>query len=343
MALADMAVGAGQVIDLLRQRKLAEYQAYLEQQERDRRAQLDQGRLDLDRQRVGQDASQFDARLGLDRDKLGVEQQQFEANAPERDARAGFIRTQTKDLEQKPLYAEADRQADEAKAKTQHGYRLREIAAQGALRTPAQERIVQVEGPDGKAVWVRESDAVGRPAAQAARAITGAERKELGFFQRMLDAERNARKVENDVSAWDIGVSDWSPAFIENWLKSDAGKRYTQAQRMFTEGRLRADSGAAVPANEYTMDRQTNFRIGNDDEATIKQKRASRLTAMRGQANRSGRALQEYYGEGETLDSLLKEFEEGGGLVPMVAPDGRRLQVPPDKVAEMEAHGAKRQ
>ncbi len=32
----------------------------------------------------------------------------------------------------------------------------------------------------------------------------------------------------------------------------------------------------------------------------------------------------------------------GGEPVPMIAPDGRQLMVPPEKVAEMEAHGAKR-
>ena len=66
---------------------------------------------------------------------------------------------------------------------------------------------------------------------------------------------------------------------------------------------------------------------------------------MRGIGNASGRALGEYYGEGTTLESRLKDFEEqgtAGGPVAMIAPDGRPLMVPAEKVAELEAKGAKR-
>jgi hypothetical protein len=183
--------------------------------------------------------------------------------------------------------------------------------ARSMPRSQGSSRLVQVMGPDGTAVWMPESAAAGMRATQAPRAVTGAERKELGFFQRMLNAERNARAVEGDVSSWDVGASEWAPGFLENWIKTPAGKKYAQAQRMFTEGRLRADSGAAVPQNEYEADATTNFRRGGDDDAVITQKRNSRLTTLRGQANRAGRALQEYYGDGVNIDELLKEFASG--------------------------------
>lgn len=72
------------------------------------------------------------SRLDLDRDRLTQDQEEFTAGAPERDARVGHLRVQTRDLEQKPLYAERDRQAEEAAAATAHTNRLAEIGAQGA-------------------------------------------------------------------------------------------------------------------------------------------------------------------------------------------------------------------
>lgn len=313
------ALGAdAELRQMVAERIAAEMEQRKQQVENYKLSQADRG-MDLEGQRI--DVSKGD---------LGLRTRVHDEGAPQREAQTGYIRTQTADLEGKPM-READARAHAGMMQERgHQNELAQIGAQGqqnrqtaqagaGLRT-TNERIVQVEGPDGKSVWVRESDAVNKPAAQAARAITGSERKELGFFQRMLDAERNARKVEDDVSGWDISVGDMAPGFLENWLKSDKGKQYTQAQRMFTEGRLRADSGAAVPQPEYDTDRKTNFRIGNDDKATIAQKRNSRLTAMRGQANRAGRALQEYYGEGSSIDSLLSEFADQQAAVAGATP-----------------------
>jgi hypothetical protein len=176
-----------------------------------------------------------------------------------------------------------------------------------------------------------------------ARPSLGAERSTLGYFNRMLEAERNARRVEDKLGGGDLAAQQYAPGWLENWLQSDEGQQYTQAQRMFTEARLRKESGAAIPQNEFDTDRKTNFRIAGDTPELVKQKRAARITTMRGLGNAAGRALPEFYGEGKSVDELLKEFEESGGqAVAMVAPDGRPLMVPAEKVAEMEAAGAKR-
>jgi hypothetical protein len=151
------------------------------------------------------------------------------------------------------------------------------------------------------------------------RPITGAERKTLGFFQRMLEAERNARAVEGQVGNRDFAAEYAPGAALENFLKSEAGQKYTQAQRTFTEGRLRKESGAAIPQGEYDTDRDTNFKRPGDKDESVAQKRASRLKLLRGAANESGRALQEFFGDDATIDSLLSEFTDkqppgtGGG------------------------------
>jgi hypothetical protein len=156
------------------------------------------------------------------------------------------------------------------------------------------------------------------------RPVTGSERKVLGFFQRMLEAERNARSVEGDVSGRDF-AAEWLPgSVLENFAKSEAGQKYTQAQRTFTEGRLRKESGAAIPQGEYDTDRDTNFRRPGDTAESVKQKRSSRVKLLRGAANEAGRALQEFYGEDATIDALLSEFNEPADTSTGPAPGTRR-------------------
>lgn len=169
----------------------------------------------------------------------------------------------------------------------------------------------------------------------------GAEKNALAFFNRMLEAERNTRAVEGKQSGWDVGVAAMAPQALQTWLQSPEGQMATQAQRTFTEARLRKESGAAIPQSEYDTDRTTNFRVPGESKETSAQKRRSRLTTMRGLGTQAGRALQEYYGD-KSLDDILSEFNEPAAAVPMVAPDGRSLMVPAEKVAELEAKGAKR-
>lgn len=192
------------------------------------------------------------------------------------------------------------------------------------------DRLVQVMGPDGTPIWARESDAVGKPATQAARAVTGQERKVLGFFQRMLEAERNARSVEEQLTDQDFAAEYLPGEWLENMARTKPGQQYAQAQRMYTEGRLRKESGAAINKDEYDKDRTTNFRRPSDSPEVLKQKRAARLVTLRGAGNEAGRALQEFYGPEATLDSLLSEFAEKSS-----APERRPIPGIPGGIAEL--------
>lgn len=201
-------------------------------------------------------------------------------------------------------------------------------------KAPKDERLVQVMDASGQPIWVRESEAVGRPATQAARAVTGQERKVLGFFQRMLEAERNARAVEDKIGLRDFAAEHAPTEWLENWMHSKEGQNYVQAQRTFTEGRLRKESGAAIANSEYDKDKTTNFRRPNDTPESIAQKRASRLTTLRGAANEAGRALEEFYGTGTTIDSLLSEFDVGKSS-PKPELKGLGVNVAPPKSGEI--------
>lgn len=164
---------------------------------------------------------------------------------------------------------------------------------------PRDERLVQIEGADGKAVWVRESDAVGRPAAQAARAITGQERQTLAFYNRAKEADDLANQVEESIASAGLG-SQLQQQYAPNMLQTQDQQRYRQAQRAFTEARLRKESGAAIPVSEYENDARTYFAQPGDSPEVRAQKRAARMTVLEGLKFSSGRAYEEFYGETPT-------------------------------------------
>ena len=216
-----------------------------------------------------------------------------------------------------------------------------QAGAAARFREPDRGRksIQQVVGPNNEVAFVSVDLDTGAatpiqlPAGMAPnkppKPITGAERQAVSFFNRMLEAERNARGVEGKLTGVDLGAAEMAPDFIENWLKSKEGQAYTQAQRTFTEGRLRKESGAAVPPAEYENDRRTNFRIAGDAPDIVKQKRGSRVQTMRGIGNSAGRALQEFYGQDASLDSLLGEFADAE-----MAPLHRPIPGLPGAIAE---------
>jgi hypothetical protein len=239
------------------------------------------------------------------------------------------VQAQTGEIQRKPIAEQQDRDFTTSRDKTHHANRMREIGAskvQSGDDSGQYTSIQQVVGPDGKpalAIVDRRAGTMkpvqmpqGFEPNRPARPVTGAERQTLNYFNRMLEAERNARAVEDKVNGTDLAASEMAPGFIENWLKSKEGQQYSQAQRTYTEARLRKESGAAIPPGEFDSDRRTNFRAMGDKPESLKQKRGSRLQTLKGIGNASGRALQEYYGEGATLDELLKEFADAQAQAP---------------------------
>jgi hypothetical protein len=71
-------------------------------------------------------------RLGLDRDKLGEDTRQFNAEAPNREAGRLLTVAQTGEIQRKPLAEQEGRLFTTTRDKTQHGYQMQEIGAQGA-------------------------------------------------------------------------------------------------------------------------------------------------------------------------------------------------------------------
>ena len=165
-------------------------------------------------------------------------------------------------------------------------------------KAPKDDRLVQIQGPDGTAIWVPEAEAKGKPAAQAARGVTGQERTHLGFYNRARKAFEDSDLVADKIGR---GFVDEQRTAYEgpgsNYLKSEEQQAYRQAQRAFTEARLRKESGAAIPDHELTADAKTYFAQPGDTPAVLAQKKAAREEVLRGMAYGAGKAYDEYYGE----------------------------------------------
>jgi hypothetical protein len=180
------------------------------------------------------------------------------------------------------------------------------------MRQPSEGRLVQIQGPNGAPVWVREGDAVGKPAAQAARAVTGAERQTLAYYNRAKDAGDLVGPLEDKIAK--MGMAGQAGLqHLPNWMQPSENQSYRQAQRAFTEARLRKESGAAIPTGEYENDSQTYFAQPGDTPATLTQKRKARESVLEGMKFSSGKAFNEFYGDDAAAASAPAGQRPSGG------------------------------
>jgi len=170
------------------------------------------------------------------------------------------------------------------------------------------EPLVSIVGDDGKPVLVRRRDAVGKtPATGSQKPATGLERRALNFFNRARQADLDLEALESDVLGLSLGGQTWMQ-YAPNFAQTELGQLYTQAQRAFTEARLRKDSGAAIPEQEFENDRKTYFVQPGDSEATIEQKRRGRAAVLASLGFESGQALGEYVGDPDEASRIVNEY-----------------------------------
>jgi hypothetical protein len=136
---------------------------------------------------------------------------------------------------------------------------------------------------------------------------TGIEKQSLNFFNRAKQASEELERTETQIAQAGLLAQGWQ-ATAPNWLQSAEAQSYTQAQRAFTEARLRKDSGAAIPEHEFANDRRMYFVQPGDDPATVEQKRRSRSAALASMAFTAGNALAEFYGE--DAKGLIEGFKK---------------------------------
>lgn len=183
-------------------------------------------------------------------------------------------------------------------------------------------------GPDGKPIRVRREDAIGKaPASGTEKASSGVQKRVLNFFNRAEQADKDLEKLEPEIEKLGLGGQAWQ-AIMPNFAQTQLGQSYTAAQRAFTEARLRKDSGAAIPAEEFDSDRKTYFVQPGDSKKTIQQKNRARAAMLASLAFESGQALGEYIGDADeakaTVDRYKARASGAGGQVVVTAPDGSK-------------------
>lgn len=165
-------------------------------------------------------------------------------------------------------------------------------------------RLVIIQTPDGPR-YVTPSEALGKPPGSAARvtprAATPAERQSLAFYQRANGAvedlsrpyDKRGRSLEMIVATSGL-PQQVRGRMAPNWAQSQEQQQYRQAQRAFTEARLRKESGAAIADHEYENDSKMYFAQPGDLPPTIRQKQRARARVLAGLKNSAGPAFKEF-------------------------------------------------
>lgn len=165
--------------------------------------------------------------------------------------------------------------------------------------------------------------------------VTGSQNDNLGFYNRGKDALDNVNKVEQAIADQGL-VGDIQLQTLPGWAQTKDQQLYRQAQRQFTEARLRKESGAAIPNAEYTTDAETYFAQPGDTAETLAQKKAARESVLDSLAVASGPAYTDYYGQEYTPNS------KGGNGV-LTSPDGTQevnvADLTPEEVQEAKDNG----
>lgn len=274
---------------LLQQAQLAQAKLAEDQRQADLQHEIGLGGLDVSRGNMTLRGKELERQTNRDT----VDDQRYAAEAPLREADVAYKGALTGEIIRKPQAEQEQRDFTLGRDKTLHGYQLREIGASAASRP---ERMVQVMGPQGTPIYVPESQAAGMPAAQAPRAVTGQERQSLAYYNRAKQASDDIAPLEQAIAKANIG-SQLQLQHAPNMLQTADQQAYRQAQRAFTEARLRKESGAAIPQGEYENDARTYFAQPGDSPQTIEQKRRARNVVLEGLKFSSGKAFNEFYGD----------------------------------------------
>lgn len=124
------------------------------------------------------------------------------------------------------------------------------------------------------------------------------ERAGFKFYKRAQDAVQELDKIEGAIRGKGLGGQAWLK-WAPNFLQTQEGQLYDQAQRQFTEARLRKESGAAIANSEYENDKKAFFVQPGDTQQTVDRKRKARAVVIDGLKGDAGRAYKETYGEPE--------------------------------------------
>ena len=141
------------------------------------------------------------------------------------------------------------------------------------------------------------------------------ENRSFGFYLRMNNAVRDLNSIDDEIRS--LGIFGQAALSLPNFLKSQTAQTLDRASRLFTEARLRLDSGAAIPEGEFKNDRITYFPVVGDTEQTLKDKRRSRMEEVAKLITGSGSAYKNSFGDSVAVRLPNGEGGFDEGLIPM--------------------------
>jgi len=257
--------------------------------------------LGLNVKKLGEDTRQFDTKLGEDSRQFntGLEFKKGESTREQGNTERGF------GLKERALTEE------ERSNRAGEGIARSRVGAAGTNRTVK----ISYSDPETGQVFeeyvtpqeARERGPMKKPITQ--KAVTGAERQTLAYYNRAKDANDTlAGGIEERIAKQGSMAALWGKN-APNIAQTQDQQLYRQAQRAFTEARLRKESGAAIPPAEFENDAKTYFAQPGDSKETIAQKQKARLTVLEGLKFSSGRAYGEFYGD----DGTPSKGDQSGG------------------------------
>jgi hypothetical protein len=181
---------------------------------------------------------------------------------------------------------------DKLDADTKHRETMATIAANRGSGGGAMRKITYTdENGDTVEEYVTPDEArrrgpMKKPKTQ--KPVTGAERQTLSYYNRAKQAsddlaatDKGGKSLEDRIAAQRTDKSLWGK-FAPNLGQTEEQQLYRQAQRAFTEARLRKESGAAIPPAEYESDAKIYFAEPGDTAASVAQKRRARQAVLDG-------------------------------------------------------------
>jgi len=184
--------------------------------------------------------------------------------------------------------------------------------------------------------------------AWGAKLPTEAERKVFNFYTRAKDAADAIGDLEAKIRKKSPAgqlVFEYGP----NWMQSEDNQIYRQAQREFTEARLRKESGAVISPSEFEKDRQTYFPQPGDTQGVLERKAKARESLLESMKTEAGNAYRQAQPEPKTSTAPPTRTSTGAaqaappGSWPVqvtkpggkpesmwMGPDGKTYELPPE-------------
>ncbi len=163
---------------------------------------------------------------------------------------------------------------------------------------PGSEPLVPTTDAFGNTVYTPRSQAAGLkvPTSSQNKPPTSAERKMLGFYERVSNSLDKIDSMEADINKMDV-IDQARLKYAPNIFQTNVGQRFTQAANDFINASLRRESGAAISDGEYKRFQQIYFPMPGDSKETLAQKKKARDVQLETFKTESGKAFAEKYGD----------------------------------------------